>query len=163
MILRLSKALLVLGVALYYSFVVLNNLTDYDSNYQFVRHVLMMDSTFPDNHGMWRALNSPLWHTWFYLVIILWEILTMILCWWGGVRLLRTSAGRAVPMAGAATIAVAGLTSGLLMWLVAFLAVGSEWFLMWQSKSANGQEVAFRMFTVLGVVLLLVVQPDSQE
>jgi len=163
MILRLSKALLVLGVALYYSFVVLNNLTDYDSNYQFVRHVLMMDSTFPGNQGMWRALNSPLWHTLFYLVIILWEMLTMILCWWGGIRLLRASSGRAVPMAGAATIAIAGLTSGLLMWLVAFLAVGGEWFLMWQSKSANGQEVAFRMFTVLGVVLLLVVQPASRE
>ena len=163
MIFRLSKALLVLGVALYYSFVVLNNLTDYDSNYQFVRQVLMMDSTFPGNHGMWRALNSPLWHTLFYLAIILWEILTMGLCWWGGIRLLRASAGRAAPMAGAATIAVAGLTSGLLMWLVAFLAVGSEWFLMWQSKSANGQEVAFHMFTVLGVVLLLVVQPESQE
>jgi predicted small integral membrane protein len=163
MILRLSKALLVLGVALYYSFVVLNNLTDYDSNYQFVRHVLLMDSIFPGNPGMWRALNRPLWHTLFYLVIILWEILTMILCWWGGIRLLRASSGRAVPTGGASTIAVAGLTSGLLMWLVAFLAVGSEWFLMWQSKSANGQEVAFRMFTVLGVVLLLVVQPDSRE
>ena len=47
------------GVALFYSFVVLNNITDYDSNYQFVRHVLMMDSTFPGNHGMWRAINSP--------------------------------------------------------------------------------------------------------
>src|SRR5215472_14359251 len=115
MITRTAKLLLVAGIAMFYTLVVFNNLTDYDSNYQFVRHVLMMDSTFPGNHGMWRALNSPLWHTLFYLVITLWEILTMILCWWGGLRLLRASSGRAVPMAGAATIAVAGLTSGLLM------------------------------------------------
>ena len=58
-------------------------------------------------------------------------------------------------------VAVAALTLGLLMWLVAFLGVGGEWFLMWQSKTWNGQEAAFRMFTVLGVVLLLVTQPDS--
>jgi predicted small integral membrane protein len=47
------------------------------------------------------------------------------------------------------------------MWLVAFLEVGGEWFLMWQSKSWNGQETAFRMFTVIGIVLLLLAQPDS--
>ena len=49
------------------------------------------------------------------------------------------------------------------MWLVAFLSVGGEWFLMWQSKNWNGQEAAFRMFTVVGIVLLLVVQPEAEE
>jgi predicted small integral membrane protein len=49
------------------------------------------------------------------------------------------------------------------MWLVAFLAVAGEWFLMWQSKTSNGQDAAFRMFTVIGVVLLLVAQPDTQD
>jgi predicted small integral membrane protein len=47
------------------------------------------------------------------------------------------------------------------MWLVAVLSVGAEWFLMWQSKTWNGQEAAFRMFTVVGIVLLIVVQPDT--
>jgi predicted small integral membrane protein len=32
---------------------------------------------------------------------------------------------------------------------------------MWQSKTWNGQEAAFRMFTVVGIVLLIVVQPDT--
>lgn len=43
---------------------------------------------------------------------------------------------------------------GLLMWLVVFLSVGWEWFLMWQSKSWNGQDVAFRMFALMGIELL---------
>jgi predicted small integral membrane protein len=163
MILRFAKALLVLAVALFYTLVVFNNLTDYGSNYQFVRHVLMMDSTFPANHGMWRALNSPVWHTLFYLAIIAWEILTMILCWWGGFRLLRALNSGSASVRGASSVAIAGLTLGLLMWLVAFLAVGGEWFLMWQSKTWNAQETAFRMFTVLGIVLLLVAQPDSDD
>ena len=59
MITRTAKLLLLAGIALFYTLVVFNNLTDFDSNYQFVRHVLMMDTTFPGNHGMWRALPSP--------------------------------------------------------------------------------------------------------
>src|ERR1700682_630861 len=93
MMLRTAKVLLVFAVALFYSLVVLNNTTDYDSNYQFIRHVLMMDSTFPGNRGMWRALNSPAWHTMFYLLIIAWEGTTMVLLWWGGIRLLRNLPG----------------------------------------------------------------------
>ena len=59
MTIRAAKLLLVLGVSFYYFLVVFNNLTDFNSNYQFVRHVLTMDTTFPGNHGMWRALPSP--------------------------------------------------------------------------------------------------------
>jgi len=159
--LRLSKTLLVFGVALFYSLVVFNNTTDYDSNFQFVRHVLMMDSTFPSNHGMWRAINSPVIQTLFYLTIILWEIVTMLLCWWGGIQLARNRKGPAAAFHFAKRIAIAGLTLGMLMWLVAFLSVGAEWFLMWQSKSWNGQEAAFRMFAVIGVVLIFVALPDE--
>jgi predicted small integral membrane protein len=34
---------------------------------------------------------------------------------------------------------------------------------MWQSKSWNGQDAAFRMFTVIGIVLLFLVQSDLEE
>ena len=70
---------------------VMNNITDYDSNYQFARHVLMMDSTFAGNHVMWRAVNSPAVHTAFYLSIIAWESVTMLLCWWGALQLARSA------------------------------------------------------------------------
>lgn len=163
MMLRWTKMLLVFAVAIFYSFVVLNNTTDYDSNYQFVRHVLMMDSTFPGNHAMWRAINQPALHTAFYLSIIAWEIVTMVLCWWGGFRMASVLRGSGAAFNRAKNVAIAGLTLSLLMWLVAFLAVGGEWFLMWQSKSSNGQDAAFRMFTVVGIVLVLLVQLDIEE
>jgi predicted small integral membrane protein len=51
----------------------------------------------------------------------------------------------------------------MLMWMVAFLTVGAEWFLMWQSHTWNGQEAAFRMFVVVGMVLLIMLQPDREE
>lgn len=163
MTLRAAKVLLVFAVAVFYSFVVFNNLTDYDTNYQFARHTLMMDSTFPGNRAMWRALNQPAVHTAFYVSIIAWEMLTMALCWWGGVRMARSLRGAAAAFHRAKRVAIIALTLGLLMWLVAFLSVGGEWFLMWQSKSWNGQDAAFRMFTVVGIVLLLVAQPEQEN
>jgi predicted small integral membrane protein len=163
MTLRIAKMLLVFAVAGFYSFVVLNNTTDYNSNYQFVRHVLMMDSTSPGNHGMWRALNSAAWHTFFYISIIAWEAITMILFWWGGLNLTRAFRGSAEAFNQAKRVAIAALTAALLMWLVAFLSIGGEWFLMWQSKTWNGQDAAFRMFTVIGIVLLIVAQPESER
>jgi predicted small integral membrane protein len=163
MTLRAAKVLLVLAVAVFYSLVVFNNVTDYDSNYQFARHTLMMDSTFPSNRAMWRAINQPPLHTAFYVSIIAWEMVTMLLCWWGGVRMARSLRGAAVTFHRAKRVAIIALTLSLLMWLVAFLSVGGEWFLMWQSKSWNGQDAAFRMFTVVGIVLLLVAQPEQEE
>jgi predicted small integral membrane protein len=97
------------------------------------------------------------------VAIIAWEALTMALCWWGGFRLLKARRSTAAEFERAKSVAVAGLTLSLLMWLVAFLAVGAEWFLMWQSATGNGQMAAFRMFTVVGIVLLLLAQPESDE
>jgi predicted small integral membrane protein len=162
-ILRTVKVLLVFGVAIFYTLVVLNNITDYNSNYQFVRHVLMMDSTFPGNRGMWRAINTPLFHTAFYVSIISWETITMMLCWWGGIRMASARGASVATFQRSKGVSIAAMALSLLMWLIAFLAVGGEWFLMWQSKSWNGQDAAFRMFTVIGIVLLLVAQPDSAD
>ncbi|MGO9436783.1 MAG: DUF2165 family protein [Terracidiphilus sp.] len=161
MITRAAKILLVAGIALFYTLVVFNNLTDFDSNYQFARHVLSMDSTFPGNHGMWRALPSPAMHLAFYLSIIAWEIVTMVLLWWGVVNLFRALRRPAATFHAAKRIPVMALTVSMLMWLVAFLSVGAEWFLMWQSRTWNGQEPAFRMFTVAGLVFLILIQPES--
>ena len=161
MMTRAAKLFLLAGIALYYTLVAFNNLTDFDSNYQFVRHVLSMDSTFPGNHGLWRALPSPAIHLAFYIGIIVWEIVTTIMLWWGVVRLLRALRHSASVFNAAKRVPIVALTLSMLMWLVAFLSIGAEWFLMWQSKTWNGQEAAFRMFAVVGLVLLLVVQPDA--
>jgi len=163
MITRTAKTLLLAGIALFYMLVVFSNLTDSNSNLQFVRHVLTMDTTFPGNNGMWRAMTSPAWHWIFFSCIIAWEIATTVLMWWGVVRLLRALRQTAAEFNAAKRVPVIGLVLSLLMWLVAFLAVGGEWFLMWQSPSWNGQEAAFRNFVVVGLVLLLVLQPDTEQ
>ncbi len=158
---RICKLLLLAGVAFFFTLVVFNNLTDFDSNYQFVRHVLMMDSTFPGNHGMWRAIREPWIHTAFYLGIIAWEIVNAALCWWGSVALLRALRGSRDEFQHAKQLGAIALTSGMLQWFVAFLCIGAEWFLMWQSKLWNGQDAAFRMFAAEALVLVLLLFPDE--
>ena len=162
MITRVAKLLILAGVGLFYALVSFNNITDFDSNYQYVRHVLSMDSTFPGNHLMWRALPSPAFHLAFYLGIIAWEIATTILLWWGVAKLLQALRLPAGAFTAAKRVPVMALTLSMLMWLVAFLTVGAEWFLMWQSHTWNGQEAAFRDFAVVGIVLVIVLQPDVE-
>ena len=89
MITRISKLLLLIAISAFYSLVVFNNVTDFDSNYQLVRHVLMMDTTFPHNGGMWRAVPSPIVHRIFYILIIGWEVATMVILWVGSYQLIR--------------------------------------------------------------------------
>jgi predicted small integral membrane protein len=58
-------------------------------------------------------------------------------------------------------VPVMALTLSLTMWLIAFLAIGGEWFMMWQSHTWNGQEAAFRNFAVVALVLLILFQPET--
>ena len=162
MTLRIAKVFLVAAVAFFYTLVVFNNTTDYGSNYQLVHHVLLMDSTFPGNHGMWRAIPSPAIQTIFYWVIIGWEAVTMLLTWIGAARLARALRRPASEFNSAKRVPIAALMLGMLLWLVAFICVGGEWFLMWQSKTWNGQEAAFRMFAVSGIVFFILALPDTE-
>src|SRR3954469_9279474 len=128
---RLARVALVAAVALYLALVVFNNITDYASNQAFVAHVLAMDTTFSGNAGMWRALHAPWMVHAFYASIIAWEAAACALIAAGAWRMWRARAGSAAVFSRAKSLAIAGLTLNLLQWLVAFIAVGGEWFLMW--------------------------------
>jgi len=161
MAVRAAKVVLVFAVAFFYTLAVLNNVIDFGTNYEAVRHVMTMDATFRGSGQLWRAITAPSLHLASYLGIIAWEVATMVLCWWGGIRLVRSWSAPPAEFDRRKGVAIAGLTLSLAMWLVAFLAVGGEWFLMWQSRTWNAQDDAFRMFTVVGIVLLIVMQPDA--
>ena len=54
---RLSELVMVAGLALFALLVALDNVADYGSNEAFVRHVLAMDTTFPQNALRWRVMQ----------------------------------------------------------------------------------------------------------
>ena len=158
---RLAKSLLVAAVALYMGIVTFNNVTDYGSNLAFVQHVLSMDTTFPGNRLLWRALPSSAVHHGFYACIIAWEAATTLALAWAAMGLWRARSADAASRARAKSLAACALVSNLLLWFVAFLTVGGEWFAMWQSQAWNGQSAAFRMFACVGLVLLYVRLPED--
>ena len=154
--------MLTASTALYLLLVAFNNVTDYGSNFQFVKNVLNMSTTFPGNDLMWRAIDRPVVHHAFYASIILWEIAAGVLIAAGVKSLWSARRGSAAAWRRAKVLASAGLVLSLLQWFVAFITVGGEWFLMWQSSTWNGQTAAFRMFAIFGLCLLYLNQPDEE-
>lgn len=159
---RLSKVLLVWSIAFFATLAAWSNFTDYDSNFVIIAHVLKMDTTFADNKALWRAIESPLAHHVVYGLIIFCEVIVAILCWLGGYHLLR-SLKNPNAFNQAKKLAILGLSLGFLLWFTGFIAIGGEWFLMWQSEVANGQQAAFRLVTIIGIVLIYLIQPDHEQ
>ena len=161
MTIRICKVVITALSCVYLLVVVLNNATDPNSNYQFVRHVLSMDTTFPGNSAMYRAVRAPLVHKAFYAAIIAWEALSCLLIGAGALRLWRARGAPGPEWRKAKGLASVGLTAGLVQWYFGFMTVGGEWFLMWQSRTWNGQEPAFRMFALMGLSLVFLNQNDE--
>jgi predicted small integral membrane protein len=87
---------------------------------------------------------------------------TTVLTWIGVVQLVRAVRRPASAFNVAKRYSILAFTIGMLLWFGAFISVGGEWFLMWQSKVWNGQEEGFRTFAMIGIVFVLLVLPDSE-
>jgi len=160
--LRASKTALVAAVALFASLVTFGNLTDYNTNFVFVQHVLSMDTIFPFSTIKYRAITSPALHHAAYAFIIAAEAATAVLCWIGAAKLASRLRADAGTFNRAKTCAVLGLTLGFLLWQVGFMLIGGEWFGMWQSKEWNGVPSAFRFLITIIAVLIFVALPDQE-
>ncbi|HZC25177.1 MAG TPA: DUF2165 domain-containing protein [Candidatus Binatia bacterium] len=148
----MGQSALTLTLGLYFVLVALGNVTDYGTNIQFVKHVLSMDTIPADSHVAWRAIKSePLYHL-AYGVIIAWETVAGLLCVWGGMRMATHLKSR--DFNEAKTQAIAGLWIGMLLWSLAFITIGGEWFMMWESAIWNGELAALRMFVLDSIALL---------
>ncbi|OZI61786.1 DUF2165 family protein [Bordetella genomosp. 11] len=159
---RYTKAFMVLGLAAFGLLVGIDNIIDYPSNDAFVRHVLSMDTVFPDNALKWRAITSPTLQTAGYLGIIVAEIamgLCFLLC---AARLLANARGPAASFQRAKAPGIAGAALGFGIWFFGFMVIGGEWFSMWQSQQWNGQDSAFHFYITLMAVLIFLMQPDAE-
>lgn len=167
---RIVKIAFLAASAFFLFIVVLNNAVfDYPSNYQFVKHVLSMDTLFSGEAQRWRAIPDPspadgsFWfHHFFYWTIIAWEAVAGVLCAAGAWALWKKRETSAATFNAAKALGIYGLGLTLLQWFTAFITVGAEWFLMWQSSTWNGQEAAGRMFMCFGIMLIFVALRDDE-
>ena len=161
MIIRYSKIILIFCLAFYVTLVALGNITDYQTNFQFVSHVLKMDSIFPNSNVTYRSINSPIFHHLSYIFIILFEILTAIVLCISGFKMFKSRKNSSIKFKNAKKLSVVGLIMGFIIWHTGFVTIGGEWFSMWQSKIWNGEEAAFHIFTTFLLVLIYITMDND--
>jgi len=161
-IIRLIKAMVCLAVALFGLLVAADNVIDYSTNFQFVQHVLSMD-TIADKRLIDRAITDPAVWRLSYVVIIVGEALTGLCFLAAAIALLSQLRAPPARFERAKTWAVVGGAIGFLVWFVGFLVIGGEWFQMWQSPSWNGQQPAFRFVVIMLAVLIFITQREPDD
>jgi len=160
---RLSKIVITGGLAFFAFLVTLGNVTDYDSNWAFVQHVLWMDTIFPDSRLMWRAITDPALQQAAYLAIIVTEGLTCLAFSIATLRMVRSLTASKAAFRRAKSFAAVGVLFGFCLWFIGFMAIGGEWFAMWQSQIWNGQESAFRLsVTILAAGIYIFLDSDGE-
>ncbi len=158
---RLIKILFACTAGLYISLVCLNNVIDYRSNFAFVSMVAKMEDTFSIQRNGWRSVHSEFLHHLFFIVIITWEGVIAICLFIGATNMIRKFRSTAVDFKAAKSFATYGFALGVLLWFTVFIAIGGEWFLMWQSKTWNVQNTAFLLTACFLLFLLHQNQDDN--
>ena len=138
-----------------------DNITDYNSNFQYVHHIMAMDTIPATGPLIWRSVhNNSIQHA-FYIIIIIWELVSGLTIMAGTIRIAKFVKSDRDTFGRAKVLAVVGLVSSMLIWPGAFLTIGGEWFMMGQSSSWNSQNSALRMFLLSGVVLLVLLSAEE--
>jgi predicted small integral membrane protein len=158
---RIAKIVMIASLALFAFVVTFDNITDYDTNFDFVRHVLSMDTIFPGTTLLYRSMISPALGNFAYWLIILGEGITSLVLGIAAVALLRHLRSEGARFNRAKRFVFIGAIVGFLVWFSGFMVVGGEWFQMWQSQKWNGQQGAFRFYLTILAVLIFVNQEDG--
>jgi len=164
-----AVAVLVACNALYIFLVALGNITDYDTNFAFVQHVLSMDTT---NFGaaagtdldpdvMWRAITDPVAWNVAYIGVIIWESLAALVLIAACIYWLRAFITNG-NFDTARALSSIGLLMIVALFFAGFITVGGEWFQMWRSTSWNGLDPAFRN-SVLAAITLVLIHTTAQS
>lgn len=159
---RLAKIAMTAALAAFAFIVTYDNIVDYGTNYEFVKHVLSMDTTFPGNKLMGRAITDPRLWALAYAAIIAAEGIVFLLLAIATAAMLLALRAPAASFQRAKSWMVAGAAFGFMVWFFGFMVVAGEYFAMWQSKAWNGQEAAFRFYMTLLAVLIFVNQKDDE-
>ena len=79
-LIRYIKILLIIYISFFGLLVMYSNFTDYASNYEYVGHVLSMDTTRNNPRLSYRAITSPMLHHRIYWLIITLEVTFTTYC-----------------------------------------------------------------------------------
>jgi predicted small integral membrane protein len=160
--LRFAAAALTAATAVQMALIAFGNITDFGTNHAFVQHVLAMDTTFKSPNTMWRAITSSGLQDAAYIVIIAWETVSAIVLIAALVAWIRALATRG-DARGARRLSTVGWVMWVLLFGLGFIAIGGEWFEMWQSKTWNGLQPALQNLIIATAALVIAHLPAATE
>ena len=162
MLTRITKAAALGMYGLFALLAGLDNVTDYDSNFPYVAHVLSMDTVFANTTLRWRAITSPFVQRIAFGSIIVTELAIASLSLWCATRLGR-SVRDPVAFNARKRSGVLGLLLGLALWFVGFYVIGGEWFVSWQSATWSSTEVGLQLTVLVLVLLVFLTAHDTEQ
>jgi predicted small integral membrane protein len=145
---RLALFIAVAGSGLMTFLIAFSNITDYATNFEFVKHVLSMDTIFENSTVKYRSITHVGFHHAAYFFIT--SAIQMYLQLKSDKEKFKTSKKNAY----------IGICLGLVLWFVGFTVIGGEWFSMWQSADWNGLDPADRITTFFMLTYLALVVVD---
>ena len=139
---RISKATLMLFISFFGFLMLFSNFTDYPTNYNYIAHILSMDTTREAEKYSYRAITSPMAHHRVYWLIITLEVLFTAFCMMGTYQLFKNINTSAKKFHEAKKHALVGLLIAVFIYYVCFQVVGVEWFNMDESQQWNYKDWA---------------------
>ncbi|WP_223460083.1 MULTISPECIES: DUF2165 family protein [unclassified Pseudomonas] len=155
-VIRLSKATLMLFVSLFGLLMLYNNFTDYSSNYEYIAHVLSMDTTNDRHRYSHRAITSAIVHHRIYWLIITLEVVYTLFCLLGTYYLYKNINTCQEQFHEAKKPGLIGLLIALFLYYVGFQVIGAEWFNMDDSSAWNYQDRARNIIDFIFPLLIYI-------
>jgi predicted small integral membrane protein len=124
-----------------------SNITDYATNFEFVKHVLSMDTIFENSTVKYRSITQDGFHHAAYIFIIALETAIAYFLITSAIQMFLKLKGDKEKFNSSKKNAYIGISLGIVLWFVGFTVLGGEWFSMWQSQSWNGLGSADRIIT----------------
>jgi len=154
---RISKAALMSFISFFGVLVLVNDFTDYSTNYGYLAHILSMDTTYARENYSYRAITSPMAHHRVYWLIITLEVLFTVSCIVGTYQLFKNINNSARKFHEAKKFAVIGLLIAIFIYYVCFQVIGVEWFNMDESRHWNYKEWARHIVVFILPLLIYLV------
>lgn len=152
---RISKATLMLFVSIFGLLVMYSNFTDYPTNYQYIGHILSMDTIQADAYK-YRAITSAMAHHRIYWLIITLEVLFTCFCMVGTYHLYKHINSSARKFHEAKKFSLIGLLIAIFVYYIGFQVIGVEWFNMDESDHWNYKDWARHIVDFIMPVMMYV-------
>ncbi|WP_223448047.1 MULTISPECIES: DUF2165 domain-containing protein [Pseudomonas] len=155
-IIRFSKAILMLSFSFFGLLMLYSNLTDYTTNFEYLAHILSMDTTSDGHKYPDRAITSTLLQHRIYWLIITLEVVYTLFCLIGTYYLFKNINASPKIFHDAKKPALIGLLIALFLYYFGFQVIGTEWFNMDRSETWNYKDWARHIVGFLFPLLIFI-------